>query len=328
MSPSGTARGTVSIISLSPQPITLPAGSEFIAVKADGHEVPFVSSGDVVVPPATTADQGAQVVTTKGTASLEVVARSAGSASNVDANSIRRIVIPGGQTFNVETGTLVVRHDPISGGSEDQVRIVKDSDVQRLLGEGLAKLDAQARDQLQGLAGTRGLQIETTTISPRRAALEQLQGFDYTVSPFIGEMVSPDNPAFTLTIQASYSALATLPGAPLAGQLGVALTEQLRQSGQLQPGDCKAPAITGWAWDKTLLTVSGQIAPNTQDSACGPGLSTSVLQQVRDAVRGKSRADAEAALQALQQQGVIGTYVLPDVDKLPSWDFQLLVEAQ
>jgi len=328
ISPSGTARGTVSIISMSPQPITLPAGSEFIAVKADGQEVPFVSAGDVVVPPASTADHGAQVVTTKGTASLEVVARSAGSAANVEANSIRRIVIPGGQTFNVVTGALVVRHDPISGGSEDQVRIVKEGDVQRLLGDGLQKLDLQAREQLQGLAVTRGLQIEATTISPRRAALQQLQGFDYTVSPAIGETVDPANPAFTLTIQARYSALATAPSTPLTGQIGAALTEQLRQSGQIQPGDCRAPAITGWAWDSKRLTVSGQIAPNTKDPSCGPGLSGSALQQVRNAVRGKPRAEAEAALQTLQHQGVIGTYVLPDVQKLPGWDFQLRVEAQ
>ncbi|MEI7645215.1 MAG: hypothetical protein WCJ55_13140 [Chloroflexales bacterium] len=328
ISPSGTARGTIAIISLSPQPITLPAGSEFIAVKADGQTVPFVSGGDVVVPPSITSDQGAQIVTTKGTARIEVVARSAGSASNVDANSIRRIVIPGGQTFNVETGALVVRHDPISGGSEDEVRIVKDSDVQRMLGEGLTKLDSQAREQLQALAHTRSLQVEATTISPRHADLTQRQGFEYTVSPAVGETVDPANPAFTLTIQARYSALATPPSTPLTGQLGAALTEQLRQAGLLQPGDCRAPVITSWAWDGTRLTVNGQIAPNTQSAACGPGLSAATLQQVRDAVRGKTRAQAEAALQTLQQQGVIGTYVLPDGEKLPDWDFQLRIEAQ
>jgi hypothetical protein len=328
MSPSGTARGMITIYSSSPQPISLPAGSEFIAVKADGQEVPFASSGEVVVPPATTADQGAQIVTTRGTATLELVARSAGSASNVDANSIRKITVPGGQTFNVGSGALIVQHNPISGGSEDQVRIVKDSDVQRLLGEGLVKLDAQARQQLQSLAGTRGLELEATTIIPRRADLQQLQGFDYTVSPAVGETVDPANPTFTLTLQAHYSALATPSGAPLAGQLGAALTEQLRQANLLQPGDCKAPAITGWAWDSTRLTVSGQISPNTQDPACGPGLSASALQQVRDAVRGKTHAEAEAALQSLAQQGLIGDYTLPDVQKLPGWDFQLRVEAR
>ncbi len=327
MSPSGTARGTITLISLNPQPITLPAGSEFVAVKADGQDVPFVSAGDVVVPPSTTSDQGNQIVTTKGTASIEVVARSPGSASNVDANSIRRIVMPGGQTFNVG-GALVVRHDPISGGSEDQVRIVKDSDVQRLLGDGLVKLDTQARQQIQGLASARSLQLETTTIFPRRAALEQLQDFEYTVSPAVGEMVDPANPTFTVMLQARYSALATPSGKLLTNQIGEVLTEQLRQANLLQPGDCKAPAITSWVWDSTRLTVNGQITPNTHDPACGPSLSAAALQQVRDAVRGKSRAEAEAALQSLVQQELISSYTLPTVDKLPSWDFQLRVESR
>ncbi|MBX0329985.1 hypothetical protein K2Z83_20160, partial [Oscillochloris sp. ZM17-4] len=328
MSPSGSARGMVTIYSGNQQPITLPAGTEFVAVKPDGQEVPFISGVDVTVPPATTSDQGAQIVTTRGTATLEVVARSAGSASNVDANSIRRVVVPGGQTFNVDSGALIVQNGPITGGSEDQVRIVKDSDVQAILAQGLTQLDAQARQQLQGLAAARGLQLEPTTIIPRRAELQQLQGFDYTVSPAVGETVDPQNPSFTLTVQAHYSALSTTPGTTIEGQLGSALTEQLRQTGQLKPGDCKAPAITGWRWDGERLTVDGQIAPNTQDPACGPGLSAGTLQLVRDAVRGKSRAEADAALQELQQRGMIGIYVLPDMEQLPGWDFQLHVEAR
>jgi hypothetical protein len=328
MSPSGTARGSISLISMNPQPITLPAGSEFIAVKADGQEVPFVSAGDVVVPPATTSDQGNQVVTTKGTASIEVVARSAGSASNVDANSIRKIVLPGGQTFHVEVGALVVRNDPISGGSEEQVRIVKDSDVQRLLGDGLVKLDEQARQQFQSLANARKLQLEPTTMTPRRADLEQLQGFEYSVSPSVGETVNPADPTFVLSLTAHYSALATSPGTPLTDQIGKVLTEQLRQANRLQPGDCKAPAITSWMWDGTRLTVSGQIGPNTKDPACGPKLSDSALQQVRDAVRGKPQAEAKAALQSLVQKGLISNYSLPSVDRLPGWDFQLRIETR
>ncbi len=328
MAPSGTARGTVTIYSGSPQLITLPAGTEFIAVKPDGQEVPFVSGADATIPPATTSDQGAQIVTTRGLASVNVTARSAGSASNVDGNTIGRIQVPGGQTFNVSSGALLVQHGPITGGSEDQVRIVKDSDVQALLAEGLTQLDSQARQQLQGLAAARSLQLEPTTIMPRRAELQQLEGFEYTVSPAVGETVDPQNPTFSVTIQAHYSALTTAPSAPIEGQLGKALAEQLGQAGLLQPGDCKAPAITGWRWDGERLTVDGQIAPNTQDPACGPGLSDGAIKQVRDAVRGKSRGDAEAALQALQNQGLIGTYVLPDVDRLPGWDFQLRIEAR
>jgi hypothetical protein len=328
LSPAGTARGSVTILSLNPQPITLPAGSEFIAVKPDGQEVPFISSAEVVVPAATTSDQGAQIVTVRGQVALELTARSPGSASNIDANSIRRIVLPGGQTFNVDSGALLVRHDPISGGSEEQVRIVKDSDVQALLGQALAALDSQARQQLTALAATRSLAFEPTTIRPRPADLQQLTGYEASVSPAVGETVDQNNPSFTLTVQAQYSSLATPQGKPLKEQLQPALTEQLSQAGKLQIGDCKAPAITYWRWDGQRLTVSGQIGPKSGDPACGPGLSAAALDQVRAAVRGKTRAEAEAALAALVQQGLIGSYTLPDVDRLPGLDFQLRVEAR
>lgn len=328
MAPSGTARGTVTLYNSNTQAVTLPAGSEFIAVKPDGQEVPFVSGIDITMPPAVTTDQGAQIVTTRGLATVEVSARSAGSGSNVDANSISRIVVPGGQTFSVNSGSLLVQHGPLSGGSEDQVRIVKDSDVQVLLAQGLAQLEAQALQQLQGIATTRGLQLETTTLMPRRIDLEQIQGVSYIVSPDIGQTVDPLNPTFTVTIQAHYSALITPLGTQIQQQLGAALTEELRQMGLLKPGDCKAPAITGWVWNGERLMIDGHIGPNTSDPACGPGISDATLQQVRAAIRGKSRAEAEIALKALQEQGLIGTYVLPDVQQLPGWDFQLHVESR
>lgn len=328
MSPSGTARGTIAIFNGSAQPINLPAGTAFIAVRPDGQEVPFVSAGEVTVPPATTSDQGAQIVTTRGRVDVEVSARSAGSASNVDANSIRRIETPDGQTFNVDSGALLIQHGPLGGGSEDQVFIVKDSDVRAALAQGLPLLNAEARKQLQGIAAARGLDLEPTTIAPSQADLQQLQGFEYSAAPAVGETVDPQSPNFTLRIQARYSALATPAGAPIESQLGAAFTEQLRQAGLLQPGDCKAPEITGWSWDVERLTVDGRIVPNTSDPACGPGLSADALREVRAAVRGKPIDEARAALDALQQQGVIGDYRLPDVERLPGWDFQLHVEAR
>ncbi|WP_129629419.1 hypothetical protein [Candidatus Oscillochloris fontis] len=328
MAASGTAQGTITIYNSSPQSINLPAGSEFIAVKPDGQEVPFINNVAVTIPPSVTIDQGAQIITTRGTATIDLIARSAGSASNVEPNSLRRIIIPGGQSFNINSGALIVQHGPLTGGSEAPVWIVKEQDVQALLGQALAQLDAQAQQQLQGLALARGMEFEPTTISPRRVDLEQLQGFTYTSSPAIGEMVDPQNTTFTVIVQARYSALISAPGVQIEDQLSNALTELLRQSGALKPGDCKASAITNWNWDGERLTVDGLISPNTHDPACGPGLSGAVLDQVRAAIRGKSRAEAEAALTQMQQQGLIGTYVLPNVPQLPGWDFQLRIESR
>ena len=329
LTPSSSASGVVNLLNSSAQALLLPAGSEFIAVKADGQEVPFVSNVDVLVPGATTSDQGAQIVTTRGQAEVPVTAKSPGSASNVEANTVRRIVPPGGQGFNTDTGSLRVSNPPISGGSEQEVRIVKDSDAQALLAPALEQLDAEARRQLEGLAQQRGLSVDASTILPRRADLEQLQGFEYKVDPPAGTTLDAANPRFVLTAQARYSALATPAGKGLREQLGPAVTEQLRQSGELQPGDCRAPAVTGWRWDGESLLVDGQITPDTQSPRCQGGLDAEALAQVREAVRGKSREQADAALQALQAQGVIGDYSLPEgVRQLPRFDWQLSIQGR
>ncbi|MCX7790752.1 MAG: baseplate J/gp47 family protein, partial [Chloroflexaceae bacterium] len=166
LTPAGSAEGPVTILNSSGQAILLPAGTEFVAIRPDGQEAPFISAADVLVPAATTADQGAQIVTTRGQAQVTVTARSPGSASNVEANTIRRITPPGGPTFNVSAGSLLVQHPPLTGGSEEVVFIVKESDVQPLLAPALEQLDAEARRQLSGLARTRGLAIDPSAISP------------------------------------------------------------------------------------------------------------------------------------------------------------------
>lgn len=323
LAPSGTASGVVQVLSLNTQPFSLPAGTEFIAVQPNGQEVPFISGSDTVVPPATTQDTGAAVVTNRGVADVSVSARSAGSASNVDANSIRRIVLPGGQSFSVETGNLTVRHEALVGGSEAEVRIVRESDVQPVLAAALTGLDTEARRQISGLATTRGLMIEETTISPRRTDLEQLQGFEAFVSPAVGETLSPESSTFSVNVQARYAALATPTGQSLQDQIAAVFTEQVRQAGLVSPGDCRAPYVTDWTWDGSVLAVDGDIRP---DPACGDDLDAAVYNQVREAVRGKSRAEAAAALDALVAEGLIGGYTLPERETMPGWGWQIRVE--
>jgi hypothetical protein len=327
LTPSGTASGVVNILNSSAQSILLPAGTEFVAVKGDGQEVPFVSGGEVLVPGATTADQGAQIVTTRGQAQVPVSARSPGSGSNVEANTVRRITPPGGPTFSANAGSLIVTNPPIEGGSEQEVRIVKDSDVQKLFAPALEALDAQARAQLDAQARERGFTVDPSTIAPRRAELEQLQGFDYTVDPPVGATLDNANPRFTLTVRAAYTALAAPPDRPVSAQLGAAVTEQLRQSGEIKPGDCRAPAVTAWRWDGQGLVVDGEVQPDRQSPRCQGGLDAAALAQVRDAVRGKSRAEADAALQALVDQGVIGSYTLPDRAGMPAFDWLITVRG-
>jgi hypothetical protein len=324
LSPSSSARGTVTIFNSTPQEVQLPVGTEFVALRSDGQEVAFLSLTDLMIPASTTTDTGAQIITNRGQASVEVEARSPGSGSNVGENSVQRITPPGGFTFNAGMGGLLVQHNPLTGGAEAEVRIVKDSDVAKLLASALEGLDAEARRRLADRATNRGLTLELTTIQPNRTELEQLQGFEQVIDPGLGQEATP---GFTLTVQANYSALVTAPERPLERQLGSAFIEQLRQAGLLMPGDCRTSAVTDWRWDGTALQlfVEGQIVPDTSTPGCGGELSREFLDQVREAVRGKSRAEAEAALNAMVASGLIGSYRLPATDYLPGWDWQVEV---
>lgn len=322
MTPSGTAGGNLLVLSLNPQAIRLPAGTAFIAVQPDGQEVPFVSTAEVLVPPSTTSDNGAQIVTSRGQATVPVIARSPGSGSNVEANSIRRMIIPGGTSFDVATGVLQVRHDPLTGGSEQEVRIVKDSDVQQLLGAALTGLNEEGRRQLAAAAAAAGLSFEPTTTSPGTGELVRLERVEYTVVPAVGEVLDSTSPTFTLAVQAEFSGLAVPADRPLTDQIEDVMPQLLIQAGRLRPGDCKAPSISGWAWDGAALTLGGTIGP---DPACGAGLDAETRQLVAEAVRGRSRAEATAALDALVAAGVIRGYTLPEMARLPGWGWQIRV---
>ncbi len=322
--PSSSARGTVTIFNSTPQEVRLPVGTEFVALQSGGQEVAFLSLTDMIIPASTTIDTGAQIITNRGQASVEVEARSPGSGSNVGENSVQRITPPGGVTFNVGMGGLLVQHNALDGGEDVKVRIVKDSDVTKLLASALEGLDAEARRRLEDRANNRGLTLELTTIQPNRTELEQLQGFEQVIDPGLGQEATP---GFTLTVQANYSALVTAPERPLERQLGSAFIEQLRQAGLLMPGDCRTSAVTDWRWDGAALQlfVEGQIVPDTSTPGCGGELGKELLDQVREAVRGKSRAEAEAALDAMVASGLISSYRLPATDYLPGWDWQVEV---
>jgi len=168
LSPSSSARGTVTIFNSTPQEVQLPVGTEFVALRGDGQEVAFLSLTDLIIPASTTIDTGAQIITHRGQASVEVEARSPGSGSNVGENSVQRITPPGGFTFNVGMGGLLVQHNALDKGAEAEVRIVKDSDVAKLLASALEGLDAEARRRLEDRANNRGLTLELTTLQPNR----------------------------------------------------------------------------------------------------------------------------------------------------------------
>jgi hypothetical protein len=320
--PGAAARGTVTLLNQGLQALTLPAGTEFIGANAEGQEVRFTSDAEVVVPPATTVQQGRQIITTLGEADVMITARSAGSNSNIGGNAITHIALPGQEPFPVNSGALFIEHGPITGGGEETVRIVKEEDVRSVTEIALTSLDNQAQQQLRAKAEQQGLELQPTTIWPGVEYLATGQGYDITVVPEIGQPVAdPNNPTFSVTVQAQYRALATPPDKPIAQQLQSVLPTHLQNTGLLEPG--LTPSVTDWQWDGTSLIVDGVLQPPAQSGTLNPQTQATILH----AVKGKTIEEARASLEQFKQQGIISGYRLPDKTAIPSWDFLVTLEV-
>ena len=235
--PNNPARGTVSLLNYNAGAFNLPQGSEFIATKADGQEVRFVSDGPVTLPGATTASQGVNIVTSPGQAAVNITARAPGSASNVEGNTITQLALPGQASVALAGGTLRIEHGPITGGDEKTVRVVTDDDVQAALPAALTGLDDAAPGALQAAADAQGqaLKVEPTTLAPGRDQLS-IQGdgqvYELIVTPPAGTEIDPNSPNFSVTVRATFSALATPADRPLETQFQTAVPRQLAAAGQ------------------------------------------------------------------------------------------------
>lgn len=322
--PDGTANGIVTIFSQNTQPLGLPEGTQFIGANAEGQEVRFVIDVPITIPPASISDQGAQLIINRGQAQASITAVAPGSASNIPANSIQQILLPGESPIIVNTGAILLQHGEITGGSERMIRIIRDEDVQQVLGQALVGLDNQAREVFAAeLARYPNLELEHTTIMPRGNDIVNDETYEMVVDPPPGTEMSLDNPNFNVTTRVTFRALATPTGQPLESQLQRVVPNQLVSIGSIPPG--QAPAITNWRWDgvNPSLTVEGVLRPT------GESLDARTRAAILASVKGKSRPEAEAALENFIQQGVISGYMIEfDGDTLPRRSFQLTLEVQ
>ncbi len=313
MTPAGTARGIVSIFNEGNQPINLPQGTEFIGFNPQGNQVVFTSDEAVIIPGSSTVDDGVQIITTRGQASVNITARSAGSASNIDAGTITQVVPPGQAPIGANSGILRLQHGPIMGGSEEPVRIVKETNVQQVLQDALTGLNNRARQELEQRASSEGLVLEIASILPRAETLSKGQGYDQRVIPPVGERVDPANPTFSLVVEGPFSALATPPGQTLTAQLQRVFPNILMSEGRIPEG-MTAAVREDWDWDGSVLTVDGMLEPTGERLSLNP----QELAAIENAVAGQPRSAAEAALNEFVEQGIIRSYQLPqDLDTLP-----------
>jgi hypothetical protein len=318
LTPSGTARGTVTIFNNTPQQIVLPEGTEFIGVNPQGNPVTFASDTAVTIPPSSTSDQGAQVIITRGQAEIPVTARAPGSGSNIEAGTINQIVPPGQAPISPGGGALLLQHGPITGGSEEMVYIVKDTDVQDALSRAIPGLGNRARQTLEQQANANtGLSLEVTTITLDPTNAPEDQGYTVTVIPPVGQPVAdPENPTFQVAVAGEFSALATPVGSSLQEQLQRVLPALLASEDRLPRGMGVAFDPDNWQWDGSMLTVDGMLEPTGEVLA----LDAETRMAILNAIRGHTRSEAQAALDAFVAQGVISDYAIPEgVDRIPNW---------
>lgn len=326
LSPSGTAKGEVTIVNTIESAVPLPKGSEFIGTNAKGEEVRFTLDNDSTVPPAQTTASLAGRSTTYGQINVAITARSPGSASNVGENTIKKILIPGQQPIVSDTSNFLIRNAAIGGGSEAPQRIVTQADVEAALGQVLTALYDTGVQQLRAAIDESKFGIDATTITPSTAALSNNEGYEpLVVEPAVGQPVAdPNNPTFRITARASFKALATPRGKSVADQLGTVVRDYFaqRSDSPCKAGETPSQEVQQIHWDGERLTIDG-----VQRCNAAGGLSAETLAKVKDALRGQSREAAEAGLRSLQQQGLIGDFQLPNRANFPGFGFLINVDV-
>ncbi|MGB9754361.1 hypothetical protein [Roseiflexus castenholzii] len=318
LAPVGRATGQVRIVNVIEQPFPIPEGAELLGLNPNGAEVRFAIEGPVTVPPAVTTVSDRGRSTTFGEVVVNVVARSPGSASNVGANALTQLLIPGMQPIISDRGNLLIRHDAIGGGGEEMQRIVTEAEVQRVLGEALTGLYNTGMQQLARQIDQNVLAIDPTTIFPSSIDLAQPEAYDPPlIEPPIGQPVDPANPVFRLTVSTRFSALATPRERLVSRQLELVVPQHfLQRSALCNPNERVGFDVAGWRWDGSKLTINGAVTCTEYGV-----ITADTLDQIRRALVGASRSDAETILQQFAQQGLISDYSLPAVQTLPGFDF-------
>lgn len=309
LTPAGLARGQVTLVNRLPQPIDLPANTEFVAKNPQGQPASFLIDQPQQVPAAVTTRTATGESTAYGQLSVAVTARSPGVASNVEADSMLWMVLNGQRVEN--SGNLVMSNTALTGGTDENVLVVTQDDVNRALTGIDTQLDAAALQQLAAPSDRPGYVLDTQTL--HRADMQTV-----AISPTLGTQLDPQNPVFEVRVAARYDALATPSRRPLDNQLQTAVRNYFAQGvTKLCPAGRVPVDITvnGRRWAESRLEVDGE-------GACMPDPSN-VRAQVLSAVRGQDHGAAEQQLRALQQQGLIGDFALPPRDTLPSYEFLL-----
>ena len=312
--PDGRAKGSIIVINMLEQAVTLPQGTEFVA-SGGGGEVRFMLDEPATVPPAVTTSTLTSRTTEYGNVEVAVTARSAGSASNVGENKITTLLLPGQGPIDNDNGQIILRNTPITGGSETMRRIVSETDESRLLGAALTKAYAQGMSDLAGQATQRMLQIDDTTVDPSATQLGQPQVYgEPQLTPAVGTVLDPRNAEMHITVRVTFRAYATKSAQTIQAQLQQVVPQRF-QGGSTpicRVGELSAFKVAEWHPTATAIVINGEIR-------CSPQMPipAAVVNDLPKQLQGVSNAQAQTLLESLKTKGIISGYTLPTRDQLP-----------
>lgn len=312
--PDGRATGAVRIINMLEQSISLPVGTEFVAQGVSGN-VRFMLDEPVTIPAAVTTSSLTGRTTTYGDVSVAVTARSAGSDSNVGADAVTTLLLPGQGPIASDNGQVILRNDPISGGSETVRRIVSEADMARLLGVALSRAYAQATADLTAQAQQRMLQIDGDTLTPNPLELGTPDVYGTPVlNPPVGTVLEPQNASVSLTVSVTFRVYAVQADKGVQAQLQKVVPQRF-QGGNTpicRVGEIPAFRVDNWRLHDTSVLINGEIR-------CAPQMpiDATILANLPAQLANTSNADAQAVLESLKTKGVISAYTLPNRDRMP-----------
>lgn len=285
--PIGRATGSLVLRNRGSFAVTVRAGQVIQA--ANGTT--FTVNDDVTVPAATERPDGSGTIYGQGVA--ELTATVPGAAGNIPAGTIGGI--PG-----VEA-TVRVEQGPFTGGSDQEVHIVRTEDVNRVLPQAVSELAGAATRALAAdLAQDPALTLATDTITPTTTSLHTLAGIEVAVFPPIGSVTSDGT--FRVELRGTFRGMAGPADQPVADQLTQVVRDQLVAAGRI--GQDAQIDIVSWRAGGSGLLVDATIRP----SGMVVPLSETFLSEVRHQIAGRSRADAEAYLQTLVEDNKIGGF--------------------
>lgn len=287
------ARGTVTFLNQNAKPVTIPAGTVLVTAAGTAFR-----TAEAVKVPGVTTDYYMKIPVgvRSGQAEGRVTAATPGSEGNVGAGRLTRF------KDGAPAGIQVTNPEPARGGEDRSASVVTAADVDRARQAAQAALTERARPALEALLG-----------DGRQLIPESVRVGEVTVEA--GTQANQEAAVATAAARGVVTGLEYEPGAAREAAVG-ALAKAAPDGFTVVPGSASpgAPRFVRVEAElaEIVVPVSGSLLPAIDPAA------------IRQAARGKARADAEAAIREVPGVGTVS--ITGGGRRLPSWSSRLKVK--